>query len=88
MSDVRIRDEIAEIIDRCIVIEDMETDCRDRSYSCSLTGYENAADRILSIPRIKEALAFHESCQKAFEVNGEFVVTRENVTGKGGVAAS
>lgn len=47
-----------------------------------------AASNILAIPAIKEALAFHESCQKAFAVNGEFTVTKENIRGKGGVSAS
>lgn len=46
------------------------------------------ADAVADIPRIKEALAFHESCQQCFAVNGEFVVTEANVKGAGGVSAS
>jgi hypothetical protein len=46
------------------------------------------AERLLTIPAIKQALDFHQACQKAFEVNGEFVVTEEAFTGAGGVSAS
>ena len=79
MSEVRIRDEIA----RCLKEEAIwfHPDLADEN------DWTDAADKLLNLPAIKEALAFHESCQKAFEVNGEFVVTRENVTGKGGVSA-
>lgn len=66
MTDRRLREDVALIV------------LHHFDLTSPMSGARAAADRILSIPAIRDALNFHSACLSRLE-QGDFYVTKDNL---------